>query len=216
MRVSPWSICISRITTSLFLDLTHILFQSLQPGHLTLVGIRRRVLRSVAGLCGGRARAARRPRPPGPARSRRRTRAACMQVSAPSVQKMAVEGSWCRASLRSLDLLALLFAVTALLPSLGAMPTEQPSSTGGYAPADGGALFMPDPWQDTTSTRAQDYNCSICHGTWSVDVPLVVPSPGCLTLQSAIDCAPDGHQLFEGRLPIQYTFEKFTAWRLSP
>ena len=57
--------------------------------------------------------------------------------------------------------------------------------------------------QQAVPTITHYYNCSTCHGNWSVDAPLLVPSLGCPTLQSAIDCAPDGHQLFEGRLPIQ-------------
>lgn len=46
------------------------------------------------------------------------------------------------------------------------------------------------------------YNCSSCQGNWSVDSPLAVPSPGCDSIQSAIDCAPDAGQLSDGRLVI--------------
>ena len=47
-----------------------------------------------------------------------------------------------------------------------------------------------------------EYNCSSCSGNWSVNQPLVVPSPGCKTIQAALDCAPDGRQLSDGRLAI--------------
>ena len=116
-----------------------------------------------------------------------------------AAQDMASRGaSWCYASpakCKPLDLLGALLcclvAATAFVPrSLGATPPEQQlSNTRRYAADLGGIALY--------------YNCSICQGTWSVDVPLVVPSPSCPTLQSAIDCAPDGHQLFEGRLSIQ-------------
>ena len=46
------------------------------------------------------------------------------------------------------------------------------------------------------------YNCSACQGNWSVSSPLVVPSPSCASIQSAINCAPDAHQLSDGRLAI--------------
>jgi pectin methylesterase-like acyl-CoA thioesterase len=56
---------------------------------------------------------------------------------------------------------------------------------------DAGTLGDPNP-----------YNCSSCEGNWSVDSPLVVPSSGCPSIQAALDCAPDSHQLSEGRFSI--------------
>eukprot|EP01052_Picozoa_sp_SAG31_P032048 SAG31_NODE_3470_length_4235_cov_1.596712_2_plen_1063_part_00 len=47
-----------------------------------------------------------------------------------------------------------------------------------------------------------EYNCTSCQGNWSVGFPLVVPSPGCMSIQSTIDCAPDASQLSDGRLEI--------------
>ena len=38
------------------------------------------------------------------------------------------------------------------------------------------------------------HNSSSCPGNWSVGFPLVVRSPGCTSIQSAIDCAPDTSQ----------------------
>ena len=78
--------------------------------------------------------------------------------------------------------------------------------------------------QPSTATAKTDdetlvdvpYNCSACHGNWSVDVPLVVPSPGCGSIQAAIDCAPDGHQLTDGRLSIPSEVENPFRVRWQP
>ena len=55
------------------------------------------------------------------------------------------------------------------------------------------------------------YNCSTCHGNWSAAVPLVVPSAGCATIQAAIDCAPDGHQLSVSRHDIAGIWVAFSS-----
>ena len=55
------------------------------------------------------------------------------------------------------------------------------------------------------------YNCSTCHGNWSASVPLVVPSAGCATIQAAIDCAPDGHQLSVSRHDIAGIWVAFSS-----
>ena len=58
------------------------------------------------------------------------------------------------------------------------------------------------PIRSPSTDSMMPYNCSSCQGSWSLVEPLVVPSLGCKSIQSAVDCAPNSAQLSDGRLAI--------------